>query len=296
MSPGTEVGRPILVDLDARGAVVSSGYTDEEGRFGFNNLPGNIYHIKINDDSYLPLAETVIVDPETTAVRLVTMMLVPRNPEKPAAFGVSGGNPHLVNYAEIGSLYPAPAVREFKAGLQADERRKPDDAIKHYEKAVKLAPNFYHARNNLGTDYLAKKSYDAAREQFEQAIHLNAEDGAAYFNLGNTYYLQGQYDQARRWLDQGLAKEPSSAFGHFLKGSLDGLDGHPSEAEKELQRALELDPKMAKAHLALVNLYLRQKKNEAAAAELRGFLKTSPNDPLAPQASAVLKRIDPSSR
>jgi tetratricopeptide (TPR) repeat protein len=294
VSPGTEVGRPILIEVEARGAVVGSVYTDEEGRFGFNNLFGNIYHIKINDDAYLPLTESVLIDPETTAVRLVTMMLTARNPQKAvSASGMSGGNPHLINYAEIDSLYPPAAVREFKAGVKSDGRRKIDEAIKHYEKAVKLAPTFYHARNNLGTAYLTKKSYSAAQEQFEQAIHLNAEDGAAYFNLGNAFYLQARYDDARQWLDQGLAKEPSSAFGHFLKGSLDGLSGDPAGAEKELLRSLELDPKLGKAHLALVNLYLRQKKDLAAANELRAFLKNSPNDALAPQASQVLKRIDP---
>ena len=292
VSPGTDVGKPILINLESNGAVAGSAYTDEEGRFGFSNLPGNIYHIQINDESFFPLTETVSIDPETTSVRLVNMMLTPRNPEKPAPSGMSGGNPHLINYSEISSLFPAAAVREFKAGVKADGKRKTDDAIKHYEKAVKLAPNFYHAHNNLGTAYLTQKSYVAAQEQFEQAIHLNAEDGAAYFNLGNLYYLQARYDQARQWLDQGLSKEPSSAFGHFLKGSVDAVSGNQPEAEKELSRSLELDPKMAKAHLALVNLYLRQQKNQAAADELRGFLKISPNDPLAPQATAVLKRIE----
>jgi Tfp pilus assembly protein PilF len=104
--------------------------------------------------------------------------------------------------------------------------------------------------------------------------------------------LQARYDQALQWLDHGLSKEPSSAFGHFLKGSVDAVSGNQPEAEKELSRSLQLDPKMAKAHLALVNLYLRQQKNQAAADELRGFLKISPNDPLAPQATAVLKRIE----
>jgi hypothetical protein len=293
VDPGNEVGRPILIEVESRGAVVDSKYTDEEGRFGFNNLFGNVYHIKINDDAYLPLMETVIIDPETSPVRLVSMTLTPRNPEKTAPSGMSGGNPHIIRYEDIDKLYPPEARKEFNAGVKADGQRKIDEAIKHYEKAVKIAPTFYHARNNLGTAYLSKKSYAAAQEQFEQAIHFNADDGAAYFNLGNAYYLQARYDEAKLWLDRGLEKEPSSALGHFLKGSLDGLSGDPTGAEKELLRSLELDPKMGKAHLALVNLYLRQKNNQAAANELRAFLKNSPNDALAPQASQVLKRIEP---
>jgi Flp pilus assembly protein TadD len=292
--PGTDVGRPLLVNVEARGAIVDSAYCDEEGRFGFNNLPGNIYHIKINDDAYLPIAETVVVDPDTTAVRLVSIMLTPRTTEKAEdSAPIAGGNPNLVNYAETDDLFPASAVREFKAGIDSDKKHEVDQAIKHYQQAIKGAPNFYHARNNLGTDYLSKREYTKAREQFLQAIHLNGEDGAAYFNLGNAHYLEHQYDAARQWLDQGLSKEPSSALGHFLKGSVEGATGNVVEAEKQLLRSLELDPKMSKTHLALVNLYLQQKRNEEAANELRAFLKESPNDPLAAQATAVLKRIAP---
>jgi TolA-binding protein len=61
-----------------------------------------------------------------------------------------------------------------------------------------------------------------------------------------------------------------------------------------LRRSLELDPLMSKAHLALVNLYLRQKRNREAAAELRDFLKTFPEDPFAPKAKQVLGKLEAS--
>jgi regulator of sirC expression with transglutaminase-like and TPR domain len=67
------------------------------------------------------------------------------------------------------------------------------------------------------------------------------------------------------------------------------------QAEKELQRSLDLDPKLGKAHLALVNLYLRQKRNPEAVAELQAFLKLLPNDPLAPKVREVLKRLQDNS-
>ena len=93
------------------------------------------------------------------------------------------------------------------------------------------------------------------------------------------------------WADQGLSKEPSSAFGHFLKGSLYSAAGDVQQAEKELQRSLELDPRLAKAHLALVNLYLREKRTTEAIAELQNFLKISPDDPMAAKARDALKKL-----
>ena len=291
VSPGIELPNPVLISLEGRGTVINSVYTDGEGRFGFNDLPGNIYHIKIDDEAYFPASETIIIDPETASVRIINIFLNPRNPAKPDSHAVTGGNPHLTSSADLKKLFPRPAIKEFDAGVKADAHHRPDDAIKHYEKALKIAPDFYPACNNLGTAYLNKGSYVAAEEQFQHAIRLNSNDAAAYFNLGNLNYLTHHYDQGLNWVNQGLNKEPSSAFGHFLKGSLVSATGDSVEAEKELQRALDLDPKLGKAHLALVNLYLRQKRNTEAVAELHAFLKVLPDDPLAPKVREVLKRL-----
>lgn len=295
VSPGTELPNPVLISLEGRGTVINTVYTDGEGRFGFNSLPGNIYHIKIDDEAYFPASETVSIDPETTSVRMLNIFLTPRNQPKPDSRAVTGGNPHLTSSADLKKLFPRPAIKEFDAGVKADAHHKPDEAIKHYEKALQIAPDFYPACNNLGTAYLNKGSYAAAEEQFQHAIRLNSNDAAAYFNLGNLHYLTHRYDQGLNWVDQGLNKEPSSAFGHFLKGSLTSVTGDSVQAEKELQRSLDLDPKLGKAHLALVNLYLRQKRNTEAVAELQAFLKLLPNDPLAPKVREVLKRLQDNS-
>lgn len=295
VTPGTELPQPVLVNLEGRGTVVNTVYTDGEGRFGFNGLPGNIYHIRIDDEAYFPALETVVIDPETTSVRLVNIFLNPRKVEKTESATTTGGNPHLTSSEDLKKLFPQPAIKEFDAGVKADARHEPENAIKHYEKALKLAPDFYPASNNLGTAYLNKGSYAAAEEQFKRAVRLNANDAAAYFNLGNLYYLTRRHDDALNWVNQGLSKEPLSAFGHFLRGSLMSASGDSVQGEKELLRSLELDPKLAKAHLALVNLYMRQQRTTEAADELRTFLKTFPDDPLAPKVREVLKKVEDSS-
>lgn len=296
VTPGTELPKPVLINLESRGSVVNTVYTDGEGRFGFNGVVGNIYHIRIDDDTYLPANETVMIDGKTKPVAMVSILLNPRNPEKTDSRTLSGGNPHLTSSADLKDLFPRSAIKEFDAGVKADARHEPDDAIKHYEKALKIAPDFCPACNNLGTAYLNKGLYAAAEGQFQHAVRLNSNDAAAYFNLGNLYYLTHHNDDSLNWVNQGLSKEPSSAFGHFLKGSLASATGANLQAENELQRSLELDPKLSKAHLALVNLFMRQKRNPEAADELRSFLKISPDDAMAPKAREVLKRLEDTSR
>ena len=292
VSPGTELPKPVMVTLQGRGAVINSVYTDGEGRFGFNGLPGNVYHVVIEEKEYLPVSEQVVVDPESAPIRMVNIFLSSRNFEKAAPPGLAGGNPNLTNVGGSAKTFPKNAVKEFKAGLRDDNHHRNDEAIKHYLKAIAIAPDYYPAHNNLGIAYLSKGMYDAAEAQFYQAINFNPSDAAAYLNLGNLYFLQRHYEDARSWVQQGLSKEPDSAFGHFLGGSISTAEGDFGQAEQDLRRSLALDAKLAKAHLALVNLYLRQQRPQDASVELRAFLKDSPDDPMAPKAREMLKRIE----
>jgi len=296
ITPGNQVSKPILVTLKGRGTLVGQSYTDDEGRFYFNGLPGNIYHLEINEEGFMPVNETIVSDPDTAPTRMVNIYLVPKNSTKPGSDSpVASENPYLTSEAEYGKIYPAEAVKEFKAGKKADQKGKVDDAIGHYEKAISLAPAFFMARNNLGTLYLSRANYAAAQEQFEKVIGINPNDASAYFNLANLNLLQNKLDDALRFAEKGLSKQPSSAFGNFLKGSIYARVGSKQEAENALRRSLELDPQMAQTYLALVNLFMQEKRNGDAIAELKTFLKEFPDHQFAPKARQVLKRLETSS-
>jgi regulator of sirC expression with transglutaminase-like and TPR domain len=62
-------------------------------------------------------------------------------------------------------------------------------------------------------------------------------------------------------------------------------------AEKSLLNAVRLDSGMSQAYLQLVNLYLQQKRTADAISQLETYLKTFPDTPRAPQARALLKRL-----
>jgi Tfp pilus assembly protein PilF len=293
ISPGNEIKAPVMITLSSRGMTINSIYTDNEGRFGFNGLPGNLYHVMINEQGYAPVEQEVALDAVIATMQVLTIYLVPKDASK-SADQVKGGNTRLADSAQYNQQIPKPARKEFDKGIRADKNGKPDEAIKYYQKAVGLYPQFYEARNNLGSALLSKSKFPDAQEQFEQVVKMNPSDAAAYFNLGNLCLLTQQLDKGQQWVAQGLSKQPDSAFGHFLQGSLYAQTGKPNEAEAALRRSLELDPVMSKAHLALVNLYLRQKRNHEAAAELRDFLKTFPEDPFAPRAKQVLDKLEAS--
>jgi len=292
--PGNVVSSSVMVTIMGRGTIVTTTFTDNEGRFGVNGLPPGEYHVLINDDAYQPVDAGVRIDSVTSStMAIVNVYLVPRDAEKPGRPGPEmGGNTRLTDPAQYTRRVPKPARKEFEKAVNSEKEGKTDAAIRHYQKAIDLAPDFYAARNNLGSALLGKAQFGEAREQFERVLQLNPSDAQGYFNLANLGLLTQRYDEAELWVQRGLSRQPDSAFGQFLQGSLYARSGRSKDAENALRRCLELDPVMAKAHLALANLYLQQRRNDAAAAELRAFLESFPNDTFAPKAKEVLKKLE----
>jgi len=292
VSEGELSGR-ILVELQLHGSPINSEYTDEQGKFGFGPVANNVYHVVINDEHFYPVDKSVMVDLSVTAVTMVQITLMPRQEvSKQSLSGpVGGSNPYLIDLSEYKRHFPKKAVKEFDKGVDADKERRTDDAIRHYEKAISVAPDFYPARNNLGSDYLTKSDFADAQKQFEEAIRLNKDDSQAYFNLGNVLTLTGRFGEAEKALQEGLQKRPDSAFGHFLLGSLYSRAGHSAPAERNLRDALKLDPSMPQVYLQLVNLYLQQNRRSEAISELQAFLRAFPDGSFAPKAKQVLKKL-----
>jgi len=286
-------GSPILVSLVLRGAVITTAYADNQGKFGFYSLTSNPYRIVINDEHFYPVDQQVLLDTSVVSVQMVQINLTPREPTTPTDTlnKQNGNNPYIVDLEQYRRNFPKKAVKEFDKGLAADRDKKPDEAIRHYEEALKIAPEFYPAHNNVGSDYLAKSDFPAAQGHFETAIKLNQGDPEAYLNLANLHLQTRNYESALKNAEEGLRRNPNLAFGKFLLGSIYERMGKFQEAERALRGALEIDPNMSRVRLELVNLYLAEKRKTDAVAELRDFIKTFPDDPMAPKAKQVLEKL-----
>ncbi len=284
----------IRVTLTTRGATVNQVWTDDEGRFAFFNLPSNTYHLVIDDERYEPLREDVRLNPTVVRTNVVSVTLTPKAPDKPPVpdAQVPGSNPYMVDPAAYKRQFPKKVVSEFEKGVKEQEKGKLEPAIKHFQAAIALAPDFYPAHNNLGTAYLGQGNLAGAETEFKTAMGQNQSDTQAYFNLGNVYLLTGRTPDAQRVIEEGLKRQPDAALGHFLFGTVLARTGRQQDGEKELRKAEELDPLLSRVHLELVNVYLQQHKTIAAVAELRMFLRRFPSDPLAPRAREVLAHLE----
>jgi tetratricopeptide (TPR) repeat protein len=290
----------IMVTLEYLGAPRDSAYTDGQGQFGFHSLSPGLYAVSVNDPQYEPVRRDAEIQATSLApTTFIDITVISKTTEKgdSASAGKSrGANPDLTDVREYSTHFPKSAVKEFKKGQEADAANKRDEAIRHYQKAVAIAPDYYFARNNLGSDYLSKSDFAAAREEFQRVVELNQSDAAAYFNLSNVCMLSGQLGDAKQYLDEGLRRQPDSALGQFLLGSLNLRLGKLPEAEKALLRAIQLDPAMAQARLQLINLMMKQGRKQDAASQLRDFIGTFPDSSFSTQAKQLLQRLEAQSK
>ncbi|MGA7851053.1 MAG: tetratricopeptide repeat protein [Terriglobales bacterium] len=284
---------PILVELQLHGATINSAYADNQGRFGFYELGSNSYHIIVNDADYYPVDEVANLNLAESQFAMVQILLRQREKKNadPLAKQPAGSNPYMVDPAEYNQRFPKKALKEYDKGLDAEKKGEMDAAIGHYEAALKIAPDYYPAHNNLGSLYLGKSDFKSAEDQFREAIRLDQNDAQAYFNLSNVLMLTNRLPEAQTTLAAGLQRRPDSAFGNFLQGCLYGRTGKLAEAESSLQNALRLDSKMPQAYLQLVNLYLRQNRRADAMTQLQAFLKGFPTASAAPKAQEILNKL-----
>jgi len=100
-----------------------------------------------------------------------------------------------------------------KLGIAYHQMSDLDAAKRHYEKALKLDPNYAEARNNVGTVQYARKSYRRAINEYRKALKLNPTSASIYSNLGTAYFARKRYKEAFEAYQQALNLD-SEVFEH----------------------------------------------------------------------------------
>src|SRR6266850_700434 len=293
LQDGTFPKERLQVMLEAHGAVVGVTFSDYEGHFGFSDLAANLYHVVIESDGYQSVNQQVTINPTNMQVNIVHIVLRPNDTEKArsAPDEVGGANPDMVNVAELAKKFPPAVIRDFKDGMKAEQRGELTAAVRLYEAALREAPDFYPAINNLGIRHLQKGDVQAAEVEFRRVIELNQNGAQAYFNLGNVLFMTNRNNEAKQTLEAGLRLSPSNALGHYLNGSVLTRLGDFKAAEEQLKTAGALNPRMPQVTISLATLYLQSGREHEAAAMFESFLRQFPNHPMVPKVRAALTKM-----
>jgi tetratricopeptide (TPR) repeat protein len=84
----------------------------------------------------------------------------------------------------------------YGLGFAFMNQGKYDEAILHFNEALRINPNYAVAHNSLGTVFLNQGKYQEATDQYKEALRINPDNAIARINLGIAYLAVGDRRRA----------------------------------------------------------------------------------------------------
>ncbi len=205
------------------------------------------------------------------------------NKDREQDLRAAGANDELINVIrEISEAQAKPkreaeAIRLFNLGNHyLFEKKDNDEAIKLYNKAAELMPDF-DVYNNRGIAYGRKGDNDQAIKDYTKAIELVPRHVFAYHNRGNLYADQGNYDRAIKDYTKLIELDPIG--GHYwLRGNAYLNKGDSDEAIRDYSKVIEKDPNSVLAYGNRGLAYFVKGDNAQAIKDYTKAIELNPNN------------------
>jgi tetratricopeptide (TPR) repeat protein len=289
MAPGAhDADQHIEVRIEKESSqVIQTAYTDGSGSFEFRNLASGTYYLAVNLEGFQPIHQQVEVMSGFGSAT-VTLFLSKASPDATHADALDSEDPDIIDVTQMKENLPKKAVQDYEKALEEKKKGKLESAIKLLEDAIRMAPNFYHAHNNLGMLYQSQKRYPDAEKEYRRSSDLSAKNEKPLVNLGSLYIeeadgekdntkLSGQMlDQAMDNLEAAVKLNPRSANGYYLLGLANYKSSFLEEAETAFKKAHYLNPKLSRIDLLLANIHWRQQKWQDVLQNIDAYLKENP--------------------
>ena len=160
-----------------------------------------------------------------------------------------------------------------------------NNAIRYYEEALKLDPNYALAYCGLADNYaymgsvvMPEKEAIAKEKEFAQkALELDPELAEAHMSFALTLVADYDWRNGLKEFDRALELNPNLAFAYELQSwTLNGL-GRFDEAIAKTRKAVELDPLNPFFQMSLSFYQYWARQYDAAIAQARKTLAMDPN-------------------
>jgi len=175
---------------------------------------------------------------------------------------------------------PASAEACYGLGSVYLKQEKAREARDSFERAVKLSASYPdtlpNAWNNLGLLATREGHIDEAVGHFQEALRMSPDYWIALENLGNAYRLQKRWDEARTTLERALAARPQDPEANYNLAMVFAQTEDPERAYVYLRKALQLRTAYPEALNNLGVLYLRTQRRDEAVAKFEECIRVAP--------------------
>jgi len=125
-------------------------------------------------------------------------------------------------------------------GLALANRKRYEEAIKHFEKVLKINPGYIRAKANIAFVLRKQQKVDEAIEIYKELLEINPDWPEVHNDLGRAYAYKGMGDEAIKCYKEALRlrsdfAEAVNNWGMVLKDQ-----GKPEQAMEKFRKAYEL--------------------------------------------------------
>ena len=183
------------------------------------------------------------------------------------------------HYQEALKIKPGAAEFRNNLGTALQQEGKVDEAIAQYQEALQIKPNEAEMRYNLGNALLQKGRVDEAAADYQKALQIKPDYAEAHNNLAIALFQKGRVDDAITHYEQALQIQPGFAEAHHNLALALSQKGRADEAIIHFQQALQIKPGYVDAHIDLGNVLLQNGKVGEAISHFQMALQLKPADP-----------------
>ncbi len=283
---------------EARAAVYLHGATtpfsastlaDMRGRFQFRKLLPGPYTVAVFIPGRGEMRETIEVGPSLADSKGRVAITIDIQDSKLISLEAFKRR-NLISARELS--IPDRAHREYAEAQKNLARHDVEGAIAHLEQAVKMAPQFSAAWNNLGTIAYQTRNFERAESHFRQALEQDPEAFEPVVNLGGVLLTVEKLDEALKYNLYAVLLRSNDALANSQLGMNYFALGDLDRGLKYLTTAKQLDAThFSHPQLTLAEIYLRRNDPHAAADELDDFLKHHPDWPQAAKMREGIQKL-----
>ncbi len=133
-------------------------------------------------------------------------------------------------------------------GYLASTARQVDDAVREFQRALDLNPNFAVAYNFLGRAVAFDGRHEEAIEYFQQALRMSPHDpliAMLYSGMCVAHYFAGRNNEAIEWGRRSIQQRPGFIPGHRILCASLAQAGRTEELRVAVARLRELQPNIS---------------------------------------------------
>ena len=182
----------------------------------------------------------------------------------------------VIDLPEISKEYRAGAFNS--RGNAFANKGELDTAIRDYDNALKIKPDFAEALYNRGLAFVDKGELDAAIRDFDDVLKLEPDNANALYNRGAVFTEKGELDAAIRDFDHILKFiKPDFAEALYNRGLAFAKKGELDAAIRDFDDAIKSKSDFAEAFNNRGNAFAKKGELDAAIRDFDDAIKSKPD-------------------